>query len=292
MKDISALAFTWLISCCTTLLLAPPGRSDDQLVRAEFLQQYKDHAQAVQDYYTNVRAKCTRTYDFGNGKAQVSRLEVKYNRWRYLIRCGDKVIDKGKPDDPSKPLGMSIDGQNPDYHFRLKPLGGDQYLLTDFDPRQEAKPTELSFLTVPFADFSRSRAFLEMAERGDGQFLDFKDSTWQDRAVKELKVRFVSSEGQQKSDYTVSYYFAPEDGWVCCGRRSHLANDPPSKSYEEIYSYGPKNTGRFAGPARTLGNLGRLAPLRSASYTGLRKSFLHPPERQSCRRHSTSAWTR
>jgi hypothetical protein len=231
--------------------------SEDKSVRDGFREQYKEHALAVERYYTNIRVKFVFTEEYANGGGRSGKGEAKYTRSNFVI-SGESVRTKnGKPNAGANPSRV-VEGRNNHYSFTLKPLADQQYLLEHLTFHHESGPTALCFLSAPFADYLRKQTFLEMAENQELKFLAFKDCVWQNKSMKELQVRFVvvNSRPRQKTDVTASYYFSVEDGWVCCGKRYHAVSAPPSEYHETSYVYGPRGSKQF-------GDLTRIEVLNS-----------------------------
>ncbi len=241
-------AFTTAFMGCSFLLLSTSFASaDDASVRAAFLREYKDHAQSLERYYTNIRVKFVQTDSSPqSGGGWMGTGEAKYNRSNFVV-SGDTVATiQGKPKVGGS-HDRSVEGRNSNYYFILRPLPDEKYLLERLTLFRENGPMALCFLSAPFADWSMKYTFLEMGEANECEFLDFKDVVWQNKPMKELKVRFVvgGSDGKKKTEITASYYLSPQDAWVCCGKRYHVSNEPVTKYLEEIYFYGPKKGKEF-----------------------------------------------
>ncbi len=119
-------------------------------------------------------------------------------------------------------------------------------MLGELTLHSEQGPTALCFLTAPFADFFRKQTFINMVQDKEVEFVELTDSFWENKKTPELKVRFITSpDGKRKYTIDASYFFSPEDGWVCCGKRYHLVGDPPSKNEDMLICYGPKGTQSF-----------------------------------------------
>jgi hypothetical protein len=100
------------------------------------------------------------------------------------------------------------------------------------------KPTS-GYLGLTFEDPQRGLSFLEMAQDKDTHFLSWQDYTWQDKPAKELRVRY-SAKGWNSNETVhreVSYFFSPEEAWVCRGQRWWNQKKPKEFELEHVYSY-------------------------------------------------------
>src|SRR5436309_1104281 len=74
-------------------LLAPSaGFGDDKSARAAFLREYQPHAEAVRQYYTNVKVKYIVHADSGGSNLEVLHVEGKFNHLNYLLTGENTLI--------------------------------------------------------------------------------------------------------------------------------------------------------------------------------------------------------
>ncbi len=226
-----------LVSIACTLLLVSRSIGDDHSVRSAFLEQYQPHAQAIQQHYTNIRIKFTRTIDYGNGKGQVDEGEGKYNLLNYVLDGYGKGTNTTKPDIASKGH-RSIEGRNIRYAFTLLPTDDNQYVLTDLRIQQPGLPAPLLYMTVPFADYFLGRkSYLDMAMDETIEFLEFNDCVWENKPAKELKLRILVRNPPVQAPFHVvaAYYFSPEEGWICRGRQTGWREGKSPTSADKYY---------------------------------------------------------
>jgi hypothetical protein len=229
----------WFLAFWSTLWFPPCAWGDDAAVREAFLKHYQQHAASLQNAYENAHVEYTSTSLHGNDKAQIMTVEGKYNLGNYLLTGQSKIVET--PGDQDGALGGKvIECHNPDYSFFLA-RKDDRYVITSLELHATTSNHTLCRLCVPFADPDRRKTFLEIAQDEATEFIAFKDCVWQDKPMKELKVEFprIHPVSQKQIKVLVSYYFSPQDRWVCCGRRFHPRTDPIY--VEEIYFYEPKD---------------------------------------------------
>lgn len=235
----SALAAVWV-----SLLAAPFVRGDSGLNRSRFLEEYRPHAAQLEQRYSNIIFAFTTTSDAGD-KNQISETTGKLNRRNFLLRSKScKLVEKNTGKivrEYQFKEEEAIDGRNALYSFAISPgKGGERVLreLTIYDANQE---TAFCFLTAPFANWEWKKTYLEIAEDPKTQIIVFADRLWQGKPSKVLECKYsrVHPVTQKPVNVKEKFYFAPNDGWICCGLTS--GSDPESTEYlEQIYSYEPE----------------------------------------------------
>ncbi len=219
---------------------------DDKVVRTAFLQDYKPHAQKLQQFYAHAEARCVNTYYSPNEKQQRTRFQAKWSGSNYLLAPDDKIpgsVPEGSPKNID-----TIDGRNSRYDFTLTPKENSKHLINNVSVFNAGKPTALCFLTAPIADYRFSKqSFSDMVVNDKIQFLEFQDSTWQNKPAKKLKVQLTHHYGNnmhQSAEMIVTYYFAPQEGWISRGIQAYAVNKPSSMS-EEIHFYNKQEGTQF-----------------------------------------------
>jgi len=236
------------LSLAVVCLVTPVGRGDDRVIRKEFSEEYTSRAEAIQRHYTNIEAKCrTRSDAPGSVNVQITDIEAKYNLVNFLIMSETRMINKKTEKEVSK-VGTTITCRNARYSFDLKPKPDQQYVVTNLAIHDPTTKPSLFFLAVPYADFTRAMTFVEMAHDEATRFLSWEDCVWQKKPMKQLKVQytFIHPSSKKPEEVIVGYYFSPQDGWICCGRRSYPGKGASSSQYvEEVYTYKPSDKDEF-----------------------------------------------
>lgn len=97
------------------------------------------------------------------------------------------------------------------------------------------------FACAPYASWEDKKTYLEIAQDPKTRIVEFEDCVWQGRPMKVLECQFsIIHPGTHKPvEVTRFFYFAPNDGWICCGLRGGVS--PKTKEYiEELYFYEPE----------------------------------------------------
>jgi hypothetical protein len=224
----------WLAGSIPSLALG-----GDESARTRFFQHYQPHAQAVQDYYTNVIFDFTSKTYHKNGVIQFYYSKGKFNRSNYLLKGDGKMVyPTGKVLNYSESIGCF----NSLYSFDLRPKPGDDYLITDLKIHDAGNKPIFCQLSVPYEDRWMKQTYLEIAQDEKYPIMAFEDCTWKNKPMKALKLKFsFIHQVTKKASATVHcYYFSPADGWICCGHQSYSADNANPDIDEAIYSYEAK----------------------------------------------------
>lgn len=255
---------------------------DDKDVRSTFLKEYKPHAANLQKFYAIGHAKCVHTYHRPNGKQRVHTMDVRYSGSNYILESVSKSPDKAKP-DMTPTANQEATARNARYQFTLDQKGDKLYVLANLLVYKPDTPSGFCFMASPIADYQFGhQTFLEMPANNGIEFLEFQDSTWQNKPAKKLKVRLTSHYGtamQKTAEMIVTYFFSPQDGWICQGMQGYAANKPSSMR-EEIYSYGQKEGEQFPALKRCeewLKDPGNPAKAKLSSVTDITEFEHHVP---------------
>ncbi len=229
----------WLVVSITPSVLA-----DDTLSRELFLQQYVPHAKLLEEAYTNIYVKYHFLDDGGKGKASGWYLNGKYNRRNSFVEGESVLVDTQTKQEIYRNKTKSIACVNNLYSFELYPSEDGQYVLQKLDMHNEANKPDLSMLSVPYADVDRKKSYLEIAQDETTRIISFEDRLWQGKTRKELKTGFtrIHPPTKERLNQIVDYYFSPEDGWICYGKRNYLKEGSKHQWSEQRYYYETKNT--------------------------------------------------
>jgi len=170
------------LSLCTSSF----GDASD--IRARFLEEYRPHAQALEDYYGTATVKFTWTTP-GTENTVVQEIEGKCDPGHYLLNVSVKAVknDSGETYARFKP---DIQGRNPFYFFTLLPKSEGGYILKDLALAKKGDKLPLCCVTAPFADYSRGMTFQQMDEDDGTNFLALEDRVWQNEPMKVLRVEY------------------------------------------------------------------------------------------------------
>jgi hypothetical protein len=174
----------------------------------------------------------------GDDKEGIYEYEGKYNRDHYLLTVKSWILNKNTKE--ITPFGRTVVAcRNTLYTFGLVESKEGGYTIRDVKIHGANKQESLQFLVAPFADEDKRQTYLELAEDGTTNVIAFRDCTWQQKPMKELKVRYRFWNPITKKDATMTwaYYFDPQRSWICCGRRSFADEDQNVATGQAIYSY-------------------------------------------------------
>ena len=215
------------LSLCATAL------GDAPEVRARFLEEYRPHAGALEDYYGSAELKYTLT-QFGPENTLIEEIQGKYDRGHYLLSTSGKAV-KNSSGETYGHYQTPFDGRNPSYYFQLIGKRESGYKVKDLVLAEKGQRPSLCAMTVPFADALLGMTFLEMGEDKGTGFLAWEDRAWRNEPMKVLRVEYID---MHKNPTTAEYFFSPKDGWLCRGLRRWATGDP-NPVVEEVYIYEP-----------------------------------------------------
>jgi hypothetical protein len=222
------------------LLIASFALGEDNGLRERFLQAYRPHAKRIRDSYTNVHLKYHFFQDHGDGKSSGWYLDAKLKDFNYLLE-GESVTIDNRTKQVLNRGKRSITSQNPLYTFELDPADKGEYVVRKLDIHGERKPARLLVLSAPYADVLKLQTYLEIAQDDTNHIISFEDCIWQTKPAKVLKAQFSYIDPQTKkltvSPYVNEYFFSPEEGWVCCGRKLYAIDGSKASAYEDRYYY-------------------------------------------------------
>jgi hypothetical protein len=251
---VNVPAARFLLGLCIVLCDAYPARSDKAPARESFLQQYEPHAEALEGAYTNVYVKWRQSNEIEQGKLAVAYIDGKYNRVSYCWNIGrSATVDTKTKQVISSRKDDSIDCRNAHYLFRLwRQDENHEYFLKKLNIYSGHEPVldvqnSLSPFNVPYADYIKKKTYLEVAQDPETHIVTFEDCLWQNKTRKALTTRFfINDPGSKRQvDCINVYYFSPEDGWICCGMKSYVADGSAREGLEERYFYEAKEGGQF-----------------------------------------------
>lgn len=134
----------------------------------------------------------------------------------------------------------TVEGMNSRYGLTLEQKGETDFTVREVDILRPSERGLLCFLTAPAASYLFGRLpFLELTRDETIRFVSFEDSPWQGKPAKKLQIQF--SRPPQKNirnpvAVDVSYFFSPEEGWICRGVRFQAVGQPhPDR--EDIFFY-------------------------------------------------------
>jgi hypothetical protein len=224
----------YLLCLGTGLFLRSATFADDSSVRARFLEEYRPHARALEDYYGSVEFKSTRT-DVGSENTVVQDIQGKCDAEHVLVSVSSKALKNSTGETYFHSASSLIDVRNPLYSFTVLPRG-EHYAVKDVNLPREGEKRPLCDISAPFAESLRGMTYLEMGEDKETSFLALEDRVWQSEPMKVLRAEYTDT---RKNKLTIEYFFSPQNGWVCRGLRRWVT-DAPGLSAEEIYFYEPK----------------------------------------------------
>lgn len=242
-----------LLGFCIALSVPPSARGEKDLARESFLQQYQPHAKALESAYTNVRVKWRQSNEIEQGKLSVGYIEGKYNRLNYRWNVRGATVDSKTKQVISRDKYDSIDCRNTHYLFHLRRQeGSDQYFLRKINIYSGHEPVldvqnSLSSFNAPYADYIKKKTYLEVAQDPETHIVKFEDCLWQNKTRKALATRYIFNVpgSKRRADCITVYYFSPEDGWICCGMKSYVADGSEREGLEERYFYEAKEGDRL-----------------------------------------------
>ena len=236
-----------LLTACVAMLLVSHASADDKTLRNDFAKQYNPHATNLQYFYTNFEAKFVNTYHYPNGKKDVSFSDGKCSGENWLLGNLGRTAADEKP-ELSSTRGKTIEGGNSRYEFTLTKRESNLYVVNSATVHQDGKLAPLCFLLAPVAGcLYGKQTFSKMTSDKSIQFLEFEDCIWQDKPAKKLKLQLINHYGnalQNTADIIVTYFFSPQDGWVCRGLQAHQSSKT-DKIREDIYFYEQREGYRF-----------------------------------------------
>src|SRR5262249_16029979 len=152
------------------------------------------------------------TTPFPDGRKSVRVYEGQINRNNNLLKqTASTIVDPKEPGcDQLKPRPLPlIEGMNRQYAFQLGPHDG-QYVITRIDVFNARVRPIHCILFARLCEHARDMTFREMCEDGSTRFLEFKESSWQGKPAKELKIEcpYVLRSGGEVTVRS-SYFFSP-----------------------------------------------------------------------------------
>jgi hypothetical protein len=130
--------------------------------------------------------------------------------------------------------------RNPLYEFNLGKGTANQWVTENLTMFNSGQDTPFCVLNGPYAEpFFRKQTFLEMAADEGVEFFALEDCDWQNKRMKELQVEFTFPSHPERKEvrFRMSYFFSPQDGWICCGRRIHAIKGSAVKQSDTLYFY-------------------------------------------------------
>jgi hypothetical protein len=192
--------------------------------RERFCTEYGPHGAELAKHFANVRVAHRTTVPFTDGRAQVKDGEGTMSNDQYLSRERSTVIGPGEKAGSDKPDQLpGVYCTNSKYSFSLGRSKG-EYAITDVSVHGVDKRLILPFPAAPYADWQRGLSYAAVGADAETNVIAYRDAEWQGKPVKELLTSYTYREPKtgKKTEIKCSYFFAPQDGWVCGGVRYYL----------------------------------------------------------------------
>jgi hypothetical protein len=231
---------------CLVLLPLPSLRADDRSVREAFKTQYEPHAKDLWDFYAHFKAKIVDTEFRSNGKHRVRTGEAICSGNSFLLKVHN---ERRVGDAQGSPVEETIvEGMNSRYGFTLGKKGGTDFVVKEVKKLRPGERGDLCYLTSPVASpLYGKEPYLELTGDLMIRFVSFEDGPWQGKPAKKLQIQFDRPPKKNTAKpvtVDVSYFFSPEEGWICRGIRVQVVGKPhPAR--EDIFFYEQRANLRF-----------------------------------------------
>lgn len=235
---LSSLARWVALSFCLILLPIPSLRADDKAVRDAFKTQYEPHAKDLWEYYSNFAAKIVSTQFFPKGKDDIETVEVTCSGRFFLLKARNE-----------RRVGATfVEGMNSRYGLTLEQKGGTDFVVREVNLLQPGERGGPCFLTAPAASpLFGKQPYLELTRDDTIRFVSFEDSPWQGKSAKKLQIRYdrpPQKNIRKPVAVDVSYFFSPQEGWICRGMRFQAVGQP-QPDREDVFFYEQRANSRF-----------------------------------------------
>ena len=217
--------------------IVSPALAQEKGLRRQLLDEYRPAYQELVKRYGRGSFSIRMEADGGPEMLQVTDLVGKMtergfaftNRTRFVSRHAGTTI---------RETDVRVEAGNDFYHFALRKAPPGRFALQSVDKHGPKREQSFAVMAMPFADWIAGRTLLSIISDPVTELHSISAEEFNGHAVRALRISTRTSAigGNAVILTKMTYFFRPEQGWICVGFRSEPSEGQSFREF--VASYG------------------------------------------------------